>query len=114
MKKNVVFKNKDFIVKSNALIEARYRLSLQESHVILWLLTQIKPEDEDFKSHKLDIKEFSKIMGLKYGGQYTELQDVTGSLMRRVFKIYEPHSQDVLQIAWLSSARYQKKRGVFF
>jgi hypothetical protein len=37
-----------FVVKSNDLVEARYRLSLQESHVVLWLLTQINPEDEDF------------------------------------------------------------------
>jgi hypothetical protein len=34
-----------FVIKSNALIEGRYRLSLQESHVVLWLLTKIEPDD---------------------------------------------------------------------
>ena len=102
---------RNFVVKSNALIEARYRLSLQEAHVILWLLTQIHPADEDFKLHKLDINQFSNMVGLEAKGQYTHLQTVTGNLMRRVLKIYEPKTHDMLQVAWLSSARYQKKKG---
>ena len=100
-----------FIVKSKALIEARYRLSLQESHVILWLLTKIRPDDEDFKAHQLNIDEFSKMVSLKTNGQYGELQKITENLMRRVLKIHEPETGDVLQVAWLSSARYQKKKG---
>lgn len=100
-----------FVVKSNTLVEARYRLSLQESHVILWLLTKIRPDDEDFKVHQLNIDEFSKMVGLKTNGQYGELQKITENLMRRVLKIHEPETGDVLQVSWLSSARYQKKKG---
>lgn len=103
--------NKNFVVKSNILIEARYRLSLQESHIILWLLTQINSDDEDFKLHKLNIKKFSDMVGLQVKGQYTELQDITGNLMRRILKIYEPQTQEIIQVAWLSLARYQKKKG---
>jgi plasmid replication initiation protein len=101
----------EFVVKSNALVGARYRLSLQESHVILWLLTQIKPDDEDFKIHKMDIAEFSKMIGVEVDNQYSKLRLVTRSLMRRVLDIYEPEKQEWLQVAWLSSARYQKKKG---
>ncbi|MFN7633091.1 MAG: replication initiation protein, partial [Cyanobacteriota bacterium] len=73
-----------FVVKSNALIEARYRLSLQESHVILWLLTQIRPDDEDFKTHELNVDEFSRMVGLNVKGQYSELQKIIENLMRRI------------------------------
>lgn len=104
-------KNTSFVVKGNALIEARYRLSLQESHVVLWLLTRIRPDDEDFKLHLLNIQEFANMVGLKADGQYTELQSITENLMRRILKISEPDTQDVLQVAWLSSAKYQKRKG---
>jgi len=100
-----------FIIKSNSLVEARYRLNLKESQVILWLLTQIRPCDEDFKLHKLKIDEFSKMVGLKAKGQYSELQKITESLMRRVLKINQPETNETIQVAWLSAARYQHSKG---
>ena len=78
-----------FVVKSNQLIEARYRLGLQESRVILWLLQQIDFEDENFKSYKLDIKEFATLAELKTKGQYGQLREITKNLTKRVFDIYD-------------------------
>jgi plasmid replication initiation protein len=103
--------NSNYVVKSNSLVEARYRLSLQEMHVIFWLLTQIKPEDEDFKIHKLEITEFAKIIGVKPESQYKELRKVTKRLIQRAMEIYQPDTQEYLQFSWLSSARYQIKQG---
>ena len=101
-----------FVVKSNDLVEARYRLSLQESHVVLWLLTQIRPDDEDFKLHSMKISDFSKMVGLEVDGQYSKLQKITKNLMRRVMDIYSPETKELLQVAWLSSVRYKTKQGV--
>lgn len=112
MPNNQKHKSKDFVVKNNALVEARYRLSLQESHVILWLLTQIRPDDEDFKLHTMKISEFAKMVGVEVDSQYKELQKITESLMKRVMKIYEPEKREWVQVSWLSSARYQSKEGV--
>lgn len=111
MRKPLQSKYRSFVIKSNALIEARYRLSLQESHVILWLLTQIRHDDEDFKPHKLDIIDFAKMLQVKSGNQYKELRKITKHLMQRIIEIYEPEAQEFIQVAWLSSARYQKKKG---
>lgn len=61
MPQSVSVKENQFIVKSNALIEARYRLTLQEARIILWLLIQIHPDDEDFKEHKMNIKDFANM-----------------------------------------------------
>ena len=105
------FETGEFIVKSNALVEARYRLSLQESQVVLWLLTQIRTEDEDFKIHKLKITDFAKIVGVRVDGKYDEMQQITERLMKRIVKIYEPEKKEYLQVAWLSSARYQTDKG---
>ena len=101
----------DLIVQHNDLIGARYRLNLQEKRVILWLLTQIKPDDEDFKLHKLKIAEFAKILNLKISGQYAELQEVTLNLMKKVLKIHRVETKSILQIAWLSYAEYYLTKG---
>lgn len=103
--------NSNYVIKSNSLVEARYRLSLQEMHVIYWLLTQIKPEDEEFKIHKLEIVEFAKIIGVKSENQYKELRKVTKRLIQRAMEIYQPDTQEYIQFSWLSSARYQIKQG---
>jgi plasmid replication initiation protein len=103
-----------FVVKSNHLVEARYRLSLQESHVILWLLTQIRPDDEDFKIHELKISEFAKMAGLEVDSQYKELRKVTLHLMKRILEIKEinlKNKKTTLQVAWLSSAEYHHGEG---
>ena len=100
-----------FVVKSNYLVEARYRLSLQESHLVLWLLTQIRPDDEDFKTHRLKVEDFANMVGLNAQGQYGEMQKITENLMRRILKIQIPETDDLLQVAWLSSALYKKKKG---
>ena len=104
-------KTKDFIVKSNALVEARYRLSLQESQVILWLLTQIKPDDEDFKAHNLDVSEFARLTNVVVDSRYTELRKITRHLMQRVMEIYSPEENKTIQVAWLSSAEYEHNKG---
>lgn len=101
----------ELVIQHNHLVEARYRLSLQEKRIILWLLTQIKPNDCDFKAHRLEIVEFSKMIGLKVDNQYSQLQEVTLNLMKRVLKIHEPTTKSVLQVAWLSSAHYELNKG---
>jgi len=104
-------KEEKYIVKSNALVEARYRLGIQEIHVVFWLLQQIRPEDEDFKPHKLKISEFSEMVGVRPEGQYKELRNVTKRLIQRAMEIYEPEKKEHVQVSWLSSARYQHTKG---
>jgi plasmid replication initiation protein len=111
-KKNIKVEIKnELVVQHNALTEARYKLSLQEKRVILWLLTRIKPTDEDFKLHRLEITEFSKMTGLEVDNQYSKLQEVTLSLMKRVLKIHKVQTKSILQIAWLSYAEYHLTKG---
>ncbi len=92
-------------------MEARYRLGLQELHVVFWLLTQTNQDDEDFKLHKLEIPEFAAMIEVKAENQYKQLQKVTENLMRRILKINQPETNTTLQVAWLSSAKYHHGEG---
>ena len=49
------------IFQHNNLIEARYSLTLQEKRLILWLISKIQPEEEDFKKHELAVQEFMNL-----------------------------------------------------
>jgi len=54
--------NDKLIVKSNEMIEASYRLTLQEQRIILYMAAQIQPHDEDFKPIRLNISKFAELI----------------------------------------------------
>jgi Initiator Replication protein len=56
---NTVPKKNALIVQHNKLVEARYRLTLQEMRIVLWLLAEIQIGDTDFKSYRVRIKDLA-------------------------------------------------------
>ena len=99
----------DIVVKSNDLIEASYRLSLNEQRLILYMASKIKKDDSDFRIVKVAVKEFADTFGLDYKNIYKEMRKVTKSLTSKSISI-KSHKSDksdgYLHIAWLSSAEY--------
>ena len=75
----------EIIVQSNSLVQAHYRLSLQEKRLVLWLSKQIRKDDVDFRKYILNIKEFAKEVGLNETTQYRELKQITASLISVAF-----------------------------
>ena len=102
----------ELVVQHNKLIESKYRLTLQEKRVILWLLSQIKPTDNDFTRHRISIKEFCSITQVSHHGMYTELQKVTKRLIGRVLSIRDLSKNRTLQVSWLSVADYWHNEGI--
>lgn len=101
---------KDLIVKSNTLIEACYKLSLQESRLILNLAAQIHPDDSDFKKYTMSIKEIAKVTGVSTNSLYDNIKNVTESLLKKV--IYLPKNDNGFkQLAWLCEADYEPGLG---
>jgi len=97
------------VVKSNFLIEASYKLSAPEQRVILFLVSMINPNDEDFREYVFPIKDFAKMAGIKHKQEYAQTEEITKSLIGRAFTIHSPKGR--LQISWLSSAEYQDGKG---
>lgn len=101
----------EVIVQHNNLVEARYRLSLQEKRVILWLISQIKPEDEAFKIHTMNVQEFCRLIGVKSNNMYREIEKVTMRLVQRGLSIRNLAEDSLTQVSWLSSAKYSYNEG---
>lgn len=102
--------NNQLVVKSNKLIEARYRLSVQEQRAILFLVSKIKPEDEDFKDYIFPVSEFVEVVQSIGTQAYKEIKNISEKLQTKVFTIKEPDG--TLQISWLSSAKYFDNQGI--
>lgn len=98
------------IVKHNDLIEAKYQIpSIREQQIILMLLAQIKPEDEDFKGYRIAITDFSRVLGVSSKSIYEEIENAVVSLASRTIKIKQGKS--FLVASWLSSAEYKHGTG---
>jgi plasmid replication initiation protein len=101
---------KNYIVtKSNKLITCNYDLSLQEQKIILALASMVQPQDTEFKEYEFRIKDFVQLLDVKDKKKYTEIPKLTKDLMKKVFEIQE--DKDIIQLAWLSSARYKTGEG---
>ena len=54
-----------YVVKSNDLIQkSRFKLSLQQQKVVLYLCSQIQQTDEDFRLYTIPIREFCQMCGI--------------------------------------------------
>jgi plasmid replication initiation protein len=91
------------------LIEANYKLGVVEQKIILCVASNIQPDDSDFKTYTLPIKEFYSLLGLKGTPKYTELRQITRELMQKVFEVRIENK--VIQVAWLSYVAYNETEG---
>lgn len=103
-------KKTDLITKTNDLINASYHLSVQETRLMGLMCSQIHPDDADFQKYTVDISEFLDLLEIKDTAYYTKVKKITRSLLSRVLTIKQPDG--LLQVTWLSSAKYLDGQGV--
>ena len=103
------YKNAMIAMQHNNLVEAKYSMTLQQKRVMIWLVSQIKPDDIDFKEHILTIKNLIEICQLSGESSYKEIKNITFSLVEkgiRIIDISDSNNKREIQVSWLSSADY--------
>lgn len=107
------------VVKSNALVEACYRLGLNEQRLILTCISQIRRGESitDKVMYSISAPEFSKICGVDSKTAYRELKSTALTLKRREVRItQEPNGfgrrQEILVTGWVQSIKYSEGDGV--
>jgi len=100
-----------YVVQSNKLVEAHYRLTLQEKRLILWLIKEIGKDDTDFKKYYLKISDFAEMMGLNQKTQYKEMRKITKDLISRSIEIENVETSAIMQMTWLCFAHWEPKKG---
>lgn len=73
----------NWVVKSNALIESKGKLTALERKIFLGLVSEVKIGDKDFKNYELDITNFKKLVDSNAKNFYSEVESACKSLTSR-------------------------------
>jgi plasmid replication initiation protein len=103
-KKNLI------ITHSNRLTEARYSLTVNEQRIVLFMIAQIQPEDEELQEYAINIGDFAKLLGIKNKNIYADTKNLLHGLLSKV--LYIPNDNGYLMTNWVSSAEYKDDEGV--
>lgn len=96
--------------KANSLIEASYKLSVNEQRLILMLASSVKSDDKDFCPYRIAIKDFASLLDLKNKNVYQDVEDLVLGLREKTVTIFLKES--VLHTGWLSSIEYFTGEGI--
>ncbi|HCW08182.1 MAG TPA: hypothetical protein DGG95_12550 [Cytophagales bacterium] len=108
------------VCKANALIEASYRLTLNEQRVISACIAQINSVAPLLTTDKFELsaKDFAKLFSFSEKRAYGELQDIAKSLYQRSLTINNPDPAQPklkkLETRWISTIGYIPEDGKIF
>jgi plasmid replication initiation protein len=111
IEENLKFNN-ELVVQHNNLIEANYRLGLQEKRLMLFLMSRIKKDDDSFRNIEIEILELSNIMQIDKKNIYRDMAKVTKNMVGRVLSIRNLDENSLLQVPWVASAKYSYGEGI--
>lgn len=96
------------VVKSNNLIQkSRYTLSLQQQKIILYIISKIKPEDEELKEYEFDLYGLCDLCGIEHHGQnYQNFKDSMQKLHDNSFWLET--DKELCLISWVNYVRIDK------
>lgn len=105
-------KENAIVVRHNRLLEARYETTLQQQRIMLWLISEIRPEDRDFQTYRVSIKELAQFIGLEGNKNiYKEIAQATKGMIGRVIEIGTLESDEYVQVTLVSAAKYHLGEG---
>ena len=109
MTKKDVDLEKLIITQANALIEAAYKMTLQEKRLMSLLISLVRQNDKSFKGYKIPISQALPLLGLENNKDfYQRLRSITRALLGRVLDV-NLEGEEWVQFQWVSRARYISK-----
>ena len=102
------------VVKANELIQkSRFSHSIQQQKMVLYLISQIEPQDEDFKLYEFSIVDFCKVCGIDYqsGGNYQFLKEQIKSLRDKSLWITLENGEETT-VSWIEKPYISKGKGI--
>lgn len=105
-------KRSKIIRKSNQLIEAKYKLSLHESKILAYLISQVQINDSDFKEHNMSAQLLSETCNIPKSKVYPKVAEIAEKLQSKVIKIHtDDGGWDNVNLFYRSS--WRPKKGTF-
>ncbi|WP_244411306.1 replication initiation protein [Parageobacillus thermoglucosidasius] len=82
---------------------------MTEQKIILYLVSQIHKDDDDFKMYSLPIQHFYELLGYRGSPKYSEMRDITRNLIKKILEIKE--GKKLKQMSWISYVEYDEHSG---
>lgn len=100
------------IVKANELIQkSRFSLSAQQQKIVLFIISQINPFDDDFKEYEFRITEFCKVCGIDTKGNiYEEIRQQIKDIADKSIWIELDNGAETLA-RWIETPTIEKNSG---
>lgn len=105
---------KNTVVKANELIQkSRFSLSLQQQKIVLYLISQITPYDEDFKLYEFSINEFCRVCGIDTtsGNNYADLKNAIKEIADKSIWIKLENGKQTL-VRWIEKPYINENSGI--
>jgi len=106
------------VYKSNALIEAAYRLSVLEQRIVLACIAQVKRDEPitDEQLYSVSVADIAQMAGVAIEGTYSELKEAALRLKRREVRLtQEPNGRGkkkrVMITGWVQTIIYCEGEG---
>lgn len=104
----------EMVAKSNRLVEASYRLSLNEQRMILYAISRCREEQKGLTSNSpvtITAIDFAKqFPGIDMSNAYRQLLEAMDNLFDRFVTVYDTHPESgearVTKTRWISAASY--------
>lgn len=98
------------VVKSNELIQrAKTDLTLSEQKLVNYLISLIKPKDDELKVYEIKAADFAKITGIDSTHMYRDFKKIMESIEKKSFWFED--EREIVRIYWVMKPRYIKGEG---
>ena len=113
-KKSIMDLRNAKVTKANDLIQkSRFNLSLQQQKIVLYLISQISPADDDLKTYSFSIPEFWRVCGIddQSGKNHMALKAALKEIRDKSLWVTLPDGRETT-LAWIEKASIISKSGV--
>jgi len=108
MDKNIDFKDNKILVLHNSVIEARYKMSLDEIKLFIALVSLIQKDDTELKEYEIKSEKLNNIFNvLNKDGIYEITQRVADNLMKRIIFIEDKEQKYWAKYSIFSKMEYK-------
>lgn len=100
-----------WIKQSNRLVEARYKLTLNEQRLIIAICSQLDRNADDFKTVRIKVNELADFCNIKAANKYTRIKNIVMRLIDRKI-VLNKDDGGWYATHWLQSAEYFPKESI--
>ncbi|MGG3801244.1 replication initiation protein [Metabacillus fastidiosus] len=103
-----------WVNQSNILINMKQDLTITERRIIFALISLVQPDDTDFKTYTIQIKELANLIGVAEGSFYKRIEEAVDGLQSKqlIFEHGEGKRRIVDKITWVQRATYMHGQGI--